>query len=121
MMRPEFTPRISDLDRRVNIETRSVTRDPVYGSQVETWTAATQDTWAAVLQSSTAAGILPNADDNVASYARPTKVWLRWRSGIDRQDHRVRLSDGQLLRIIGTAELGRQEWLELSCLEWAHE
>ena len=27
----------------------------------------------------------------------------------------------QILRVTGTAEIGRREWLELACKEWAHE
>jgi head-tail adaptor len=109
-----------DLDRRVNIETRSVAREGVYGAEVETWTPAASDTPAKVWQSSTASGLGAGQPEGVASYARPTRVWLRWRAGITRENHRLRYA-GQLLRIIGTAELGRQEWLELSCAEWSHE
>jgi head-tail adaptor len=109
-----------DLDQRVNIETRSVARDGTYGAEVETWTAPASDTWARVWQSSTAAGLGAGQPESVATYARPTRVWIRWLAGITRENSRVRYG-GQLLRIIGTAELGRREWLELSCAEWSHE
>lgn len=104
------------LDRRVTVEVRSVTRDAALGAEEETW-AADATVWARVRQSSTAAGL--SADDAVASYARPTKVVMRWRA-LTRQDHRL-VFDGQVMRIIGTAEIGRRDQIEVSCMEWAHD
>jgi head-tail adaptor len=108
------------LDRRVTLEVRSVARDATFGSEVETWTALPFTIAAQVLESSTEAGISAGMSEAVASYARPTRVRLRWRAGITRENHRVRYGT-RLLRIIGTAELGRRAGLELSCMEWSHE
>jgi head-tail adaptor len=111
------------LDQRVNIETRTVTRDAVSGAEIETWTAAASSVWARVWQSSTAAGVdhgVLTAEGTTSTYARPTRVWVRWQSGITRENCRIR-HRGELLRIIGVAEVGRQQWLEMSCMEWAHE
>lgn len=109
-----------ELDRRITIETRTVVKDGTYGSQIETWTPAAHDIAAKVLESSTAAGLGAGVAESVATYARPTRIWVRWRAGVTRETHRVRYQ-GRLLRIIGTAELGRRAGLELSCAEWAHE
>jgi SPP1 family predicted phage head-tail adaptor len=117
---PGMPGSVGELDRRINIESRSVAREATYGSEVETWTPAASDTWAKVWQSSTAAGLGAGQGESVATYARPTRVWVRWRAGITRANHRIRYA-GQLLRILGVAEIGRQEWLELSCAEWSHE
>jgi head-tail adaptor len=109
-----------ELDRRITLEVRSVVKEPTFGSVTETWTPMAFSIAAKVLESSTEAGVSAGQSENVASYARPTRIWLRWRAGITRQDHRVRYGS-RLLRIIGTAELGRRAGLELSCMEWSHE
>ena len=109
-----------DLDRRISLEQRSVVKDTTYGSSVETWATLASGIAARVVESSTEVGVLAGQAEGVTSYARPTRIWIRWRDGITRQDHRVRYGT-RLLRIIGTAELGRKSGLELSCLEWAHE
>lgn len=109
-----------EMDRRITLEVRSVVKDATYGSATETWTPMAFSIAAKVLESSTEAGVSTGQAEVVASYAKPTRVWIRWRDGISRQDHRVRYG-ARLLRIIGTAELGRRAGLELSCLEWSHE
>lgn len=109
-----------ELDRCITLEVRSVVKDATYGSATETWTPMAFSIAAKVLESSTQAGVAAGQAEGVASYAKPTRIWIRWRDGITRQDHRVRYGT-QLLRIIGTAELGRRAGLELSCLEWSHE
>ena len=104
------------LDRRVTIEAKSVTRDTGTGAEVVTWgTLAT--VWARVVESATASdeGML----DGVATYARPTRVLTRWRDDVD-PTMRINLGSGRLLQIIGTAEVGRREGLEMACKEWAH-
>jgi len=44
---------------------------------------------------------------------------MRWRDDVTTR-HRLRHGT-RLLQITGVAELGRQQWLELACQEWAHE
>lgn len=109
-----------ELDRRVTLEQRSVSRHATYGSEVETWSTLVADIAAKVVQSSGAAGLSTGTSEAVASYARPTRVWIRWRAGVTRENHRLRYG-GQLLRILGVAEIGRRAGLELACAEWAHE
>lgn len=105
------------LDRRITLQQRTVTRDPAYNAEVVTWPDIAT-VWAKVVESSTAPG--PGASGDVALYARPMKITIRWRAGIDKSTTRISYA-GRLLRITGTAELGRREGIELACEEWAHE
>ena len=106
-----------DLDRRVKLLTRAITRDPVYSAQEESWVES-DPVWAKVEESSTAGE--SQARDGQATYARPHRITMRWRSGVT-TDMRVRLDDGRILQILGAAPLGRRKWLELSCVEWRHQ
>lgn len=108
-----------DLDQRIVIEQRTVARDATLGGESETW-ATLATVWAKVEQSSDQSGVNVAPSEASETYARPTMVWIRWRSDITRQDHRLRIG-GKLLQIVGTAELGRRQALELACMEWAHE
>lgn len=114
-----FTLTAADLDRRVTIETCSTVRGATYQEPAQTW-AAQATVWAQVRESSTAPGTTDSATEAAALYARPMKVRMRWRDGLDKAATRLRYK-GRLLRITGTAELGRREWLELACEEWAHD
>lgn len=110
----------SDLDRQITLEHKVVTRDPAYNSEVVEWEAEDDVTWAQVIESSTAPETNPGQGDGIAAYARPSKIRIRWRADFDKATTRV-VYNGAVLMIIGTAELGRQQWLELACLGWAHE
>lgn len=106
------------LDRQITIEQATVTRDATDGSEVLTWsTWAT--VWAQVLESATSGGD-ESMRDSVAAYGRPTKVRVRWRAGIE-PTMRLNLGSGRLLQITGTAAIGRREYVEMACREWAHE
>lgn len=104
------------MDRQVVIQKRTVSRDGTLGSQAVAW--STLDTvWAQVVESSTASDEAMRA--GVQTFARPSKVRIRWRADVDTT---MRIShNGQLLQILGIAELGRRQGLELACKEWAHE
>ena len=108
----------SDLDRQVIIQQRTVTRDPTLGSELVAWsTLAT--VWAQVIPSATATASDEAMRQGVQTYARPTKVRMRHRTDVDTT---MRLShNGHLLQILGLAELGRKQGLELACKEWSHE
>ena len=113
-----------DLDRSITLEQRVVARDAATGAEQVSWsTAAT--VWAQVIESATAsasaAGVGKGDAEAMATAARPSRVRLRWRAGVERNTMRVNLGAGRLLRIIGVAELGRRVGLELACAEWAHE
>ena len=107
-----------DLDRQVTIQQRSVTRDATFGAEVVTWSDLAT-VWAKVAESSMATAANRGQPERVDAYGRPTKVYIRWRDDVDTT---LRLSyGGQLLKIDGTAELGRRQWLEMACAEWSHE
>lgn len=104
------------LDRRVTIEALSVVRDADTGAEQRSW-ADVATVWAHVRESSTSnAGL---SGDAVAAYARPTKVRIRWRD-LSRETHRLSIGD-RVLRIIGTAQIGRRVWLEMACEEWSND
>ena len=56
----------------------------------------------------------------VMGYARPSRVRTWWRADVTPR-HRLNLGSGRLLQILGTAELGFRQGIELACKEWAHE
>jgi SPP1 family predicted phage head-tail adaptor len=108
---------VGDLDRQVTIQQRTVARDATFGSEVPTWSDLAT-VWAKVSESSTQPGNRGQVE-RVDAYVRPTKVFIRWRADVDTT---MRLSyEGQLLKIDGTAEIGRRQWLEMACAEWSHE
>ena len=109
---------VGQLDRRVVIEAATTTKEGTFGAQVLSW-ATLATVWAQVLESSAEPGSNPGQTAAVAAYVRPTKVRIRWRDDVGTRN-RVR-HGARLLQITGVAELGRRQWLELSCQEWAHE
>lgn len=108
-----------ELDQRVTIEQMVVARDSQTGAEVRSW-LATATVWARVRESSTSIEADRDEGDPVAAYARPSKVVMRWRAGIARETHRLKIGS-RVFRIIGAAELGRRHGLELACAEWSHE
>lgn len=104
------------LDRRISIQQKSVVREATWGSETNTWVALAT-VWAQVLESATDGEFV---QDGTLAFARPTRVRLRYRSDVD-PTMRLLLPTGRLLQITGTAEIGRREYLELACKEWAHE
>ena len=106
------------LDRQITIEYRSSYEQyPTNGGERFVW-ATYATVWARVVESATAGDQTMN--DPVSSYARPTRVTIRYRSDID-NTMRINLGGSRLLQIIGTAEVGRREALQMACREWSHE
>lgn len=115
-MATTITP--GQLDRQVTLQQRSIARDPAFGAEVVTWSDLAT-VWARVVESSTPPPSGRGQAERVDAYVRPTKVYIRWRADVDTT---MRLSyGGELLKIDGTAELGRRQWLEMACAEWSHE
>jgi len=106
-----------DLDRIITLQQRTVTRDALLG-EVVTWPDLAT-VRAQVIESSAPVAVNNAASDAVQLYARPHKIRIRFRE-IDKAAVRISYG-GRLLRITGTAELGRRERIELACEEWAHE
>jgi head-tail adaptor len=113
-----YTLAAGDLDRRITLQTRTVQRGATLGDELVTWPDG-DTVWAKVLESATATTLQDTATDQAALYARPMKVRIRWRV-LDKTNTRLSF-EGRLLRITGTAELGRRVGLELAVEEWAHE
>lgn len=105
------------LDKRVWLQLRTETRDVATNAQIFSWADQVQ-VWARVLESATDAGAGMQVEGSFEAYARPTRVFIRHRS-LDKATMRLRLGS-RVLRIIGTAEIGRRWRLELACEEWAH-
>lgn len=105
------------LDKQVTLQQLTRSKHPTLGSTVETWSDLAT-VWAQIIESPTAGEATGSAGQ--PTYARPHRVSIRWRSGVG-PEMRLRLADGRLLQINGTAELGRREWLVLSCVEWRHQ
>lgn len=91
-------------------------RDADTGAQVITWLPVASFR-VELLESATANEAQA---DRVEGYARPSRVRTWWRSDIT-PTHRLNLGAGRLLQILGTAELGFRQGVELACKEWAHE
>lgn len=105
------------LDRRITIETRVRTRDTRFGAEIMSWVPL-RTVWAKKQESSVTPQSNPGVPEGVVTYARPCKYWVRWLV-LDKAASRIN-DNGRILEVTGTAELGRREWLELACKEWAH-
>lgn len=106
-----------ELDRQIVIQVRTKTEDGDTGGKVATWgTHAT--VWARVRESATAAGL--SSGGPMETYARPHEVLIRWRDDFDKDTMRISYG-GRILRVIGSAEMGRRDAIKLTCQEWAHE
>ena len=107
-----------ELDRKITLQTRSVARDADTGAEVVSWSDSATVS-ARVFESATAPSASGAAAAQMTTYARPHRVRIRWRT-VDKSTSRVSYG-GRLLRIISTAEVGRREYVDLACEEWAHE
>ena len=110
---------IGMLDQRVVIERKSVARDSALGSEVITWvTLAT--VWACMreVREPARGGDEAVSRDQRIVQGRSTCT-VRWRSDVT-TDMRVRWpARSRVLQITSQAEMGRREWLELSCEEFS--
>lgn len=106
-----------ELDRQIVIQVRTETEDGDTGGKVATWgTHAT--VWARVRESATAAGL--SSGGPMETYARPHEILIRWRDDFDKATMRIRYGS-RILRVIGSAEMGRRDAIKLTCQEWSHE
>lgn len=107
-----------ERDRLIELQQRRVERDAALGSEVVTWPKLAT-VWAKVIESSSVPGANHSATAEAALYVRPMKVRILWRA-LDTSSTRISYG-GRLLRITGSAEIGRRDGLELAVEEWAHE
>jgi SPP1 family predicted phage head-tail adaptor len=99
-----------ELDRRITLQSPVITRDPDFGSESLTWSTQAE-VWARLSERQTAESV--QAEQRVM--LRSTTLRIRWRAGV-LSTWRVLLGT-RVLRITGTLELGRREWLDLMCEE----
>jgi SPP1 family predicted phage head-tail adaptor len=108
---------IGILDRRVRVERKTVSQDPDYGSQVETW-ATYVETWASIQDITTNNQERTNSD--LRQLTRPCRVKMRYFPDIDPTMRLVVLDRGErILSIVSKpAELGRKDGIEFMCQEF---
>lgn len=110
-------PAAGRRDTLITIEQKSVTVDPVYGTQVVSWSTLGTE-WAEVQD------MLPSRGESVADginiQRRPCRVRTLYRSDVNST---MRITfEGRALQIVaGPAELGRREGLEFICEEYSTE
>ena len=107
------------LDRRITIERKTVTQDADYGTEAITWT-----TFAARI-SAQVQDVLPSKSESVQQgmrvATRPARVRIRYRTGIT-SDMRIVVhgaTDRTMQITGGPAEIGRHEWIEMTCEEYS--
>jgi len=106
------------LDRRITIQYKAVTQDASYGTEVVTWTNLASRISAQVQD------VLPSKSESVRQGMRvanrPARVRIRYRTGIT-SDMRIVVhgaTDRTMQITGGPAEIGRHEWIEMTCEEY---
>jgi head-tail adaptor len=108
---------IGKLDRFVRIEQKTVTQDPVFGSQVETWSTYVE-TWANI--EDVTSGNQERTKSDLRQLTRPCRIRMRYFDGIGPTMRVVVLDrDNRLLQIVTKpAELGRKDGIEFMAEEY---
>ncbi len=104
------------LDRRIWLQARTETRDPATNAPLFAW-ANDVEVFARIWESANDGAGQVGPAGGVETFARPTKIWIAYRA-LDKEAVRIRWNT-RLLRITGTAEVGRRWRLELACQEWS--
>lgn len=101
------------LDRRITIQRRTTTEDPLYGTPVETWSDFAT-VWANVQD------MLPSRGEAIADGLsvgrRPCRIRIRYRADVT-SDMRVRFGTRTLRIVTMPAEIGRRDGLEFMAEE----
>lgn len=105
--------RAGELDRRIVIEAKSVTRDPDYGAEVVSWVTFAER-WAKVRD----VNAVEREGAGLRTITRTTLITIRWLDGLT-SDMRVTLTDGRVLEIVSLVEIGRKVGLQLVCEEYS--
>lgn len=105
--------RAGSLDRRVTIESKTVTRDD-YGAELVTWSTFAE-VWAEVRDVNAAEKVV----DQIRTLTRLTMVKTRYVSGVT-SDMRIRVNgEGRLLAITSMAQIGRRLGWSFACEEYS--
>jgi len=106
------------LDRRIRIESKVVTQDVDYGTEVVTWTPF-KTVWASVLE------VLPSKGENQAQgiriAERPARVRIRYTTGITSDMRVIYLyRDNRIMKILTPpVEIGRKDFLEFFVADYS--
>lgn len=101
------------LDRKVTIQSRTVTQDPDYGSEVSVWgTFATA--WARFDET----GGTEQERNNREFDTRNAMVTIRFIDGVN-ADMRLLESNGSIWQIINVSLKGRKREMRLECVEYS--
>lgn len=118
----------SDLNYQITVEKKSVTQDPVYGTETITWIpliysvgspSVAERFWAQV------SDVLPSRSEAVkqglAVARNQTRIRLRYRNDIDSSMRITVHGDTDVVYQIigGPAMIGRKEWLEMVCEKYS--
>lgn len=107
---------VGKLNRRVLIERKVVTRDPVYKSEVVTWVAVAT-VWATVTD------VVGKGRESIIQSTRvrsqPTRVYVRYRADLKTDMRVTDTTRNRLYQIVNVAEFGNREGLELLCEEYS--
>lgn len=107
------------LDRQVTLQRNQPTRDGAFGASVDAWVTEVDNLPAHIVESPMPASAPGAVVGALNPYGRPDMVTIRWRV-LDKATHRL-VYGSRVLRIVGTAELGRRQWLQIACVDWSHE
>lgn len=109
------------MQTEIYLQARTVTKG-ANNADVVSWVDAASTEWCYLRESATPAGGSGPTGEAFAAYARPSELWVHWRDGFDKSQTRVRLVEGsRILRITGSAEVGRKDKIKCTVQEWAHE
>lgn len=101
------------LDRKVTVQSRTVTQDANYGSEVETW-----GTFATMWVRFNETGGNEQERNNREYTTRRAEVHMRFVTGIN-ADMRLLEPDGSTWQIINVSNRGRRKELILDVVEYA--
>lgn len=105
--------RAGSLDRRVTIESKTVTRDD-YGAEVVSWSTFAE-VWAEVRD----VNATERVADQIRTLTRLTMIKTRYVSGVT-SDMRIRLNeDGRVLAIVSMAQIGRRLGWSFACEQYS--
>ena len=102
--------RPGQLDRRLLIEQKSVTRDAAFGSEVVTWVPL------ATVWCSANDVLQPKAEatkQDIRVHTRPCRVLIRYRGDVTTDMRATLIDRGRVMQITSVAEFGRREATEL--------
>jgi SPP1 family predicted phage head-tail adaptor len=106
----------SNLNRRIKIEQKSVTRDS-YGAEVIAWTTLAT-VWGSALDDLGSKSGMESNKQGIRVLEKLTRIVIRYRADIT-SDMRVTIMDrSRVMQIASIAEVGRRDATELMGMEW---